>query len=165
MHRIFTSVGATNASWVWCPNVGGEQNLRKLYPGDKFVDWTCLDGYNWGTRFNWSHWQSFDRIFHSSYRRVLKVARNKPMVIGEVASTTYGGSKPAWLRDMLKTVRTRYKKVRGLIYFDVPDRGTKWPIESPGGVTKAFAAGIGNSAYRPNEFGDISASPIAPPTR
>ena len=53
VHDIFTSVGATNATWVWCPYVDPEQPsfrpLSSLYPGDSYVDWTCLDGYNWGT--------------------------------------------------------------------------------------------------------------------
>jgi hypothetical protein len=162
VHDIFTDVGATNATWVWCPNVGASPPER-LYPGNKYVDWTCLDGYNWGTRFNWSHWQSFNQIFRYDYRRVHKIAPSKPMVLGEVASTTYGGSKPDWIREMLKEVRTHYRAVHGLIWFDVNDRGTKWPIESPPAVTKAFARGIANSAYRPNLFGDLSASPIAPP--
>jgi hypothetical protein len=49
VHDIFTSVGASNVTWVWCPNVdpGGKlASLSSLYPGDGYVDWTCLDGYN-----------------------------------------------------------------------------------------------------------------------
>ncbi|HYG96563.1 MAG TPA: Ig-like domain-containing protein, partial [Solirubrobacterales bacterium] len=52
VHDIFTEVGATNATWVWCPNVdpeGHHLKLPGLYPGDAYVDWTGLDGYNWGT--------------------------------------------------------------------------------------------------------------------
>ena len=51
VHDIFTSVGATNATWTWCPYVdpGNRlEDLGSLYPGDEYVDWTCLDGYNWG---------------------------------------------------------------------------------------------------------------------
>ena len=52
VHDIFTQVGATNATWVWCPNVDPASKLHdlaSLYPGDAYVDWTGLDGYNWGT--------------------------------------------------------------------------------------------------------------------
>ena len=51
VHDIFTSVGANDVTWVWCPNVDPDhkmQSLGSLYPGDAYVDWTCLDGYNWG---------------------------------------------------------------------------------------------------------------------
>jgi hypothetical protein len=45
VHRIFDRVGADNATWVWCPYARDEP-LRPFYPGDGYVDWTCLDGYN-----------------------------------------------------------------------------------------------------------------------
>ncbi len=165
VHDIFDQEGATNATWVWCPDVGELQDLRSLYPGNKYVDWTCLDGYNWGTRYYWSHWQTFDQVYRASYKRVLQIAPSKPMVLGELASTTYGGSKPAWIRHFLKVLPTKYRAVRGFVWFDVNDRGTKWPIEKPRSVAQAFAAAIANPAYQPNRFGAISASPIPPPTR
>ncbi|HVV89018.1 MAG TPA: glycosyl hydrolase [Solirubrobacterales bacterium] len=161
VHDIFTEVGATNATWVWCPNVG--RQFPQQYPGNSYVDWTCLDGYNWGTRFSWSHWQSFNKIFHHSYRTVRKIAPSKPMMLGEVASTPYGGSKPEWIKNMLREVREKYHAVHGLIWFDVEDRNTKWPVETPRSVRNAFAAGIANRAYRPNLFSAISSSPIPAP--
>ena len=50
-HDIATAAGADNITWVWCPNVDPSKALTpfdQLYPGDAYVDWTCLDGYNWG---------------------------------------------------------------------------------------------------------------------
>ena len=68
VHDIFTAVGATNATWVWCPYADTEKrlraDLRSLYPGDAYVDWTCLDGYNWGQNpVNPRPWRSFTEIF------------------------------------------------------------------------------------------------------
>jgi hypothetical protein len=43
------------------------------YPGDAYVDWTCADGYNWGTSqtvatAGWSsRWQTFDQVFGAVY--------------------------------------------------------------------------------------------------
>lgn len=165
VHDIFTSVGATNATWVWCPNVGQKPNLRKLYPGNRYVDWTCLDGYNWGTRWSWAHWESFKRVFGRSYTRVRKLAPRKPMMLGEVASTDYGGSKAAWIKEMLSSIPRRFPKIRAMIWFEVNDRGTHWPIESSRAVTKAFAAGIRHRAYVGNDFADIESRPIRPPRR
>ncbi len=52
VHDIFTAVGASNVTWVWCPNVDPGNKLANSiasdYPGDEYVDWTGLDGYNWG---------------------------------------------------------------------------------------------------------------------
>src|SRR4051812_25510304 len=51
VHRLFTKARARNVTWVWCPNVeypDSAKPLRSLYPGARYVDWTCFDGYNWG---------------------------------------------------------------------------------------------------------------------
>src|SRR5205823_4142865 len=94
VHDIFTSVGATNASWVWCPMVdpGNKlQNLSSLYPGDSYVDWTCLDGYNWGTNpARPQGWKSFDQLFSSTYHQITDtIAPSKPMAIGEFGSSEF----------------------------------------------------------------------------
>jgi hypothetical protein len=166
VHDIFSSVGANNASWVWCPNVDFTRKLiplNKVYPGDDYVDWTCLDGFNWGKRTDSAGWQSFNQVFHETYKRVLKIAPGKPMLLGEVASNETGGSKPAWIKNMLREV-PRYRRIRGLIWFDVKDRNTHWPLESSKKAANAFAKGIQRSVYRPNEFGALETdSPISPP--
>jgi hypothetical protein len=167
VHDIFTSVGATNATWVWCPNVdigGGLAPLRPLYPGNSYVDWTCLDGFNWGPRKGSPGWLTFDEIFRSTYRQVTKIAPRKPMMLAEFASTDRGGSKPKWIEDTFKRIRTNYPKIRGAVWFDVDDRGTGWPIENSKSAGAAFRRAIANPAYRPAEFGALSSGPIAPPS-
>ncbi len=167
IHDIFQSVGATNATWVWCPNVDFTRKLiplNKIYPGNKYVDWTCLDGFNWGKRSDSAGWQSFNQVFHETYVRVRKIAPHKPMLIGEIASNEIGGSKPAWIKNMLREV-PRYRGIRGLVWFNVKDRNTHWPLESSKAATNAFAKGIQKSVYRPNEFGGLETdSPISPPS-
>jgi hypothetical protein len=165
VHDIFASVGATNASWVWCPNIDRNKKLRELYPGNRYVDWTCLDGYNWGTRWSWARWKSFKHVYASSYAAVRKVAPGKPMMLGEVASTDYGGSKAAWIKGMFSSLPMVFPKIRALIWFEVNDRGTHWPIESSPSVTRAFARGIRNPIYVANIFSNIESSPIPAPRR
>jgi mannan endo-1,4-beta-mannosidase len=167
VHDIFTEVGATKATWVWCPNVDFTRRLiplHSVYPGGRYVDWTCLDGFNWGKTRNSGGWMSFSRVFRSTYKRVLKIAPRKPVMIGEVASEERGGSKPQWIRNMLKTLPRRYPKVRALVWFEQNDRGMKWPIESTRASRKAFAGAIQRTVYRPNEFQHIELSPIPPPS-
>src|SRR6185503_12337426 len=65
VHDIFTQQGANNATWVWCPNCADNTTtpFGELYPGDSYVDWTCLDGYNWGTYSSKTNWQTFGQVF------------------------------------------------------------------------------------------------------
>jgi hypothetical protein len=165
VHEIFTSVGATNATWVWCPYVNHLNLYASLYPGDSYVDWTCLDGYNWGTNPAAPNgWRTFDSLFGNAYAKVTEtVAPSKPMAIGETAASEYGGSKAAWIEEMFEALPTSYPKVRGLLWFENLGNGMDWPLESSKSATEAFATGIGDSRYRGNEFGGIGSSPIPPP--
>ena len=169
VHDIFTAVGATNATWVWCPNVdpGNKmQDLGPLYPGDAYVDWTSLDGYNWGTNpTRPDHWRTFDELYNSTYHEIVDtIAPTKPMVIGEVGSTEYGGSKATWIEEMLTQLPTEYPRIRGLVWFEQFDDGMDWPIETSASATSAFAAGIQSPSYLGDEFGDLGGGPIPPPS-
>jgi hypothetical protein len=144
VHDIFTAVGATNVRWVWCPNVDPHHrftDIGLLYPGDAYVDWTCLDGYNGD-----DPWTSFAKLFASSYRRLLQVAPSKPVMVGEVGSTETGGSKARWIRNMFAALPRRFPHIRGFLWFDQylsgPGGHSDWPIETSAGSSHAFAKGL-----------------------
>ena len=167
VHDIFTSVGATNATWVWCPNIehsASYKPLSSLYPGDAYVDWTCLDGYNWGTQpLKPNVWLTFSQTFAPTYSLITgTIAPSKPMVIAETASTEYGGSKAAWITDMLKTQLPLYfPKIKGFLWFEVFD-GYDWPIETSSTSKSAFATYIQLSSYAANVFASLGAGKIKP---
>jgi hypothetical protein len=169
VHDIFSAAGATNATWVWCPNVDPDDiflGLASQYPGDAYVDWTCLDGYNWGTNpAKPDRWRSFDQLYKTTYEKIVgTIAPSKPMVVGEMASTEYGGSKAAWIGNALATVVADYPKIRGLLWFEKFDDGMDWPIETSTSATEAFASAIQSGVFRGAEYGELGASPIPPPS-
>jgi hypothetical protein len=167
VHDIFTSVGATNATWVWCPYAEVERHfaaLAPLYPGSAYVDWTGLDGFNWGKNPTNPHpWHKFGDIFGPTYRKVMRIAPEKPMILAEMASTGPGRSKAKWIRDMFTQLRTNFRRIRGLIWFDQVDRGIDWPLETSLAATRAFARGIKGVPFRTNTQAGAAASPIPPP--
>ncbi len=171
VHDIFTSAGASNVSWVWCPNVDPGKEFRdiaSLYPGDDYVDWTSLDGYNWGTNpVRPARWMSFDQLYSSTYHSIVDtIAPSKPMVIGEVGSTEYGGSKATWISEMLRDIPTEYPAIRGLLWFDkfVPGEDMDWQLDSSASATAAFAAGIQSSSYVGSQYAGLGAGAIPPPS-
>jgi len=170
VHDIFTAVGATNATWVWCPYADTEkrlrnQRLKRLYPGNSYVDWTCLDGYNWGKNpVNPRPWRSFTQIFDPAYELVTKkIAPSKPMMLGELGTSSFGGKKALWIKEMFGEVPRRYPKVRALVYFNTVDRNIDWPLETSPNAAKAFAAGVRKGIYAGNRFGELASSPIPAP--
>jgi hypothetical protein len=166
VHDIFTAVGSTNATWVWCPNAeySGSTSLASLYPGDSYVDWTCVDGYNWGTNpAKPDKWKSFDQVYKPTYQKIVEtIAPGKPMMIGEVASTEYGGSKATWIKDMLAKIPADYPQIRALLWFDKFDSNMDWPVETSSSAASAFAEGLQNPAYVGNSFTSLAATAVQP---
>ncbi|HEX2392738.1 MAG TPA: glycosyl hydrolase [Solirubrobacterales bacterium] len=167
VHDVFSSVGASNVTWVWCPNVDWNNSLSKLasmYPGDAYVDWTGLDGYHWGTNpVRPGGWKSFDQVYRATYRHLVEtVAPAKPLMIGEVASSEYGGSKASWVREMLTKVPAEYTRIRALLWFDKYDDGMDWPIETSSTASGAFAEAIQNPVYTGDAFSTLSATAVQP---
>ncbi|HEV2791347.1 MAG TPA: glycosyl hydrolase [Solirubrobacterales bacterium] len=169
VHDIFAAVGVTNVSWVWCPFIdpaGSLQDVAPLYPGDAYVDWTGLDGYNWGTNPTSPRgWKSFDQLFRSSYDQIAEaIAPGKPMMLGEFGSSEHGGSKADWIRDALARIPAEYPQVRAALWFDKFDDNMDWPIETSTSATAAFGEGIRNPVYVGASYGGLAGGAIAPPS-
>jgi hypothetical protein len=160
MHDLFVAAGATNVTWVWCPNVdvdGSTAPFGQFYPGDDYVDWTGLNGYNWGA----PGWTSFARLFGSSYDALRRVAPAKPIMIGETASAESGGSKASWITNALEVqLPQRFPQIKALLWFDwrIYEKDAWWPweVESSPASQDAFASAIGSSYYAPGgTFGKL----------
>jgi beta-mannanase len=139
IHDIFTSDGATNVVWAWCPNVEDDPHVAwnlamNYYPGDGYVDWTCVDGYNWGTT-NGNGWQTFAKVFAGIYP--LLAAKGKPILIGETASTELGGNKAEWIAAIVPALKSTFPLIRAFAWFDV-NKETDWRFESSTASRDAF---------------------------
>ena len=151
IHRIFKASGATNVLWVWCPNIDPYHQMTKLtrlYPGNGYVDWTCLDGYNFGRP-----WTSFTNLYADTYRQIRQIAPTKPMVLGEVASTDHYGNKARWIRGMFHALSTRFRHIHGFLWWDEfgshhPGHPGDWPIETSRASSTAFSRGITSTLTR-----------------
>jgi mannan endo-1,4-beta-mannosidase len=166
IHNIFTSIGASNVSWVWCPNAEypGSLPLEGLYPGDSYVDWTCMDAYNFGTNpLKSDVWRSFAQAAGPTYTHLAALAPSKPMMVGETASSEYGGAKPAWISAALASLPSLFPKIKAFVWFNWSAGGEDWPIESSASAAAAFAAGISSDYFAPATFGSLGQSPIPPP--
>jgi beta-mannanase len=136
---IFREEGALNVRWVWAPNVyspgSAARPFAPYYPGDEWVDYVALDGYNWGTAGP-SGWKSFAQVFGPSYA-ALTALTSKPMMISETASSSSGGDKAAWIREILTVLPTQMPRVRALVWFD-REKETDWQIDSDPASALAF---------------------------
>lgn len=173
IHDIFSQAGVKNVSWVWCPNVDRPEStypsFTSLYPGDGYVDWTCLDGYNAGPGSD--GWGSFVQVYGYAYAQVQQVARSKPLMIGEWGSAEAsagrapaGSSKEQWIRDALRDEIGRiFPAIRARVWYNWQFDGVDWRIESSKASASAWRVAIASPIYLANHFGKLQASPIPAP--
>jgi hypothetical protein len=163
VHDIFTSVGATNATWVWCPSVDNYHkyaNLAALYPGRAYVDWTGLDGYNFGDLHGPGGWRSFRRVFSGTYKTIREIAPHKPMIIAETASAETGGDKAVWITNMFHQIQTKFRNIHALVYYDQYQDTDGWPVETSTAALNAFKAGIASPRYASNAYRNDTLSKV-----
>lgn len=170
VHHIFSAVGADNVTWVWCPNVTSRQtvDMALLYPGDDYVDWSCLHGYNFGG----DDWRSFSEIFSgyagnpfNSYEQILQIAPSKPVMIGEWASAEGGddgSQKAAWIRDALEVqLPQHFPQIRAVIWFNWDaEEGRSWVVNSSSAAARSFAAALRSPYYIDARFHNLGSAPI-----
>lgn len=126
--------------WVWSPYAAsypdkGENAMAEYFPGDGYIDWVALDGYNWGSCQPWSSWQSFSELFMQAYEEVVRIS-NKPLFIGETACSEKGGSKAAWIRDAFDVAKS-LPRIKGIIWFNT-EKECDWQIDSTQDALDAF---------------------------
>lgn len=148
VHGIFQQEGATNVRWVWSPyvNCGSCSSFTSVYPGDAYVDWVALDGYNWGTSQPGFSWQTASQVFGPSYDQITtQVAPSKPFMIAETASAEAGdgGAKKAeWIKNAFNTdIPTRLPKTKAVIWFSADKTAageTDWRVNSSDASLAAY---------------------------
>jgi len=160
-HDVFRAAGATNVEWVWCPNnYPFDVNIVKLYyPGPDYVDWLCMDGYNWTNRDGkpgWPDWQWFDDIFYNIYHTFVDHADifgEKPVMIGEFASCEAGPSdqpgetKAAWIQNALERFKSQdYSRLQAFYWFQT-NKECDWRVNSSSASLAAFRAAVGDPSF------------------
>jgi hypothetical protein len=153
---VFRRAGADNVIWVWCPNVNtGHLPFMQYYPGDRWVDWVGLDGFNWGGSIGW---RSFSEIFAGSYEELARQT-SKPIVIAETGSGQTRGDKAAWVRSAFLHELPNFPRVRAVVWYNAVDRAD-FRVDSSPSALRAFRRGIAEPGYQGTRA-DILATPAA----
>ena len=146
---IFNDAGASNVKFVWCPN--GESvpdtaanGIAEYWPGDAYVDYLGIDAYNAGTTRSWSRWQSIGEAMGPSYGIVTGLS-TKPLLLGETSSVERGGDKAAWIADLFGSIRTKYTRIVGVVWFDAKQT-YDWRLDSSSSAQTAFRSAVSTRA-------------------
>jgi beta-mannanase len=129
IYNVKKSIGADNVALVWCPNsysipADSWNDAVNYYPGDAYVDWIGLDGYNWGD----DKWQTFAAVFADLYAQLTALTA-KPLLIGEFASAENGGDKAAWITDAFDRISSAYPRIKLFCWFNI-NKERDWRVDS-----------------------------------
>lgn len=156
VYNKINKAGATNITWVWCPTLDNG-NMMSYYPGNNYVDWVAVDGYN--TEDYGAPWTSAEFLFADSISQLEKL--NKPVMIGEMAcdaNTDYDQvtRKPQWLYSATDHLSKKVKTgstdnlIKGIVYFnmDKVEGGApkEWAVDIPEAQAQYKAAIAANRA-------------------
>ncbi|MCL1126774.1 glycoside hydrolase family 26 protein [Shewanella surugensis] len=173
VHNRFEAADANQyVEWVWNANsvdVDDYNDITLYYPGDDVVDWTSIDGYNWGSNFSFTRWNTFAELFEEKYALLMLHYPNHPILIAEVASAEPSDvpnsllgqdgddsdrteNKGRWITEMFKQLRSQFHGIKGLVWFNI-NKELSWSIneaEHNTGVAKFKK--VVNRQYVKSEF-------------
>ncbi len=148
---IFHSNNTDNVKWVFSVNwedVPKQDNHFALYyPGDDYVDYIGIDGYNWGSTRSWSRWMSFKDIFGQRYKEI-SGSFKKPILISEFSSVSSGGNKGEWIREAVRGIK-KMKEIKGFILFNL-DKEADWSFSIENNAGKELNRALKDSYYKDN---------------
>jgi len=121
---LFHQRGASNVAFVYNPWRG--EAIDRYYPGDDYVDWIGLTLLNYGTAGRDGQWHSFEQLYSEFDYHVKHY--NKPVMLAEFGTTSYGGNPGAWLADAMKTIKTSYPQIKAAVLFH-SDQDHNWATE------------------------------------
>jgi hypothetical protein len=145
VHRIFQQVGATNAIWIWSPNIiraVPNVSLKALYPGDDHVDWVGVVGYAVAE-------ERAAEVFDPTLT-LLRDITDKPILITETgAQPSY--HKADWIRDFFAWLPDQ-PDIVGFIWFEYDDHeggNADWRFTATEATTEAFRDGLATLTLAP----------------
>lgn len=138
--RVFRRNGADNVRWVWSPNqnLSGRFPFTQYYPGDRWVDWVGLDGFNSALS---PDWLSFSEVFAGTYNSLVRLTP-RPIMIAETGTWETGGSKSAWVREALARELPQMSHIRALVWWSVNDSRGDFRVNSSPGALQALRQAI-----------------------
>ncbi len=137
---LFRAAGATNALWVWSPNIlrgADSKTVKQFWPGESYVDVVGLTGY--GVR---------EKSPDTTYRNTLKLIyalTDKPIVLTEVGVQP-GAAKKSWIKAFGSWLLAN-PQVAGFVWNEVTRDGD-WRYDDNAANLAAFKASLKSAKVR-----------------
>ncbi len=148
----YRAAGVTNVAWTWImvpssflPKPVGA-GAAAYYPGNDYVDYNALDGYNWfGCQADKpQEWRPMTAI--ATNFRNFGLTKGKPLMLAEFGSVedpAQPGRKAAWLKETMATLAS-WPEFRVVSYFNTFGNCSWW-ADSSGSALTSFRAVVASA--------------------
>jgi beta-mannanase len=122
VRTLFEQDGASNVAFVWNPS--RVPDASSWYPGDGYVDWIGVDGYDIGGTGD----AAFGNLFGAFYREWS--GQGKPLLVGETGATS--ADQTAFIDGMETDIGTEFPDIKAVVYWDAVGSRADWVLSGPG---------------------------------
>jgi len=92
--------------------------MEEYFPGNDWIDWIGIGGFNFGTSVSWSGFATPTQMYANMVQRMRTVTSNaKPLGITEYGCVPDGGDKGAWLTSFFQYCQSN--NIRMTSYFNI----------------------------------------------
>ncbi len=132
--------------WVFAPNGWSvpPYTMADYYPGDDVVDFVGVSTYNFGALVDM--WTPVSWAVNAALDEIRTFAPHKPYLLAQVGSSTAGGDRDEWIRELFR-VAARDPNVVGLVWFNF-DKETDWKIWDGTSVAHGWLEANGSRSVR-----------------
>jgi beta-mannanase len=150
--NIFHQVGATNVQFVWCEatqasSKPGAPSIADFFPGDAYVSWVSMDGYN----RNPNNPKTFADIFSRDYATLTQIS-TRPIMIAEMGTVEIPGNpaaKAQWITDAFMTqIPQNFPRMKAVLYFNSPGHGYTYPLDTDPSALDAYKQVVNDPYYQ-----------------
>ena len=159
----FRKVGADNVKWLWVPHgpstdlsTEAWNSVANYWPGDDYVDWIGLDGYNFYPQDPWGGkrpLRDFDNCFRKLYDDCA-VLGDQPMMIAEFGTGEFQSDefdKAAWVTEAFQKIKSEYPRLKIFTWFNI-NKELDWRVNSSPASLKAFQEALADPYYISNPY-------------
>lgn len=127
IHKIFKNQKINNVIFAFSIN-GNDvphddwNRFENYYPGDDVVDLISIDSYNIP-----QNPLSPKRLLEEPYERAIQSFPKKPIIIGEIGSSSKKINKTQWIDKLFEVIPHRFPAIKAIIWFDI-DKEEDWGV-------------------------------------
>ncbi len=124
--EVFRDRGAGNVRWVWCPHIfpsppTGWNNWEDAFPGNSFVDFVALEGYDLNRIAASDLPLSLEQLYGFPVRKAKQLAPKKPVLLTDIPMPRNDADREKMGQGLSQLLMSSGSSVKGVVFTSLGD--------------------------------------------